>query len=243
MTGGLTVRGLWFSYPTSPILEDLNIEIEAGGVCALIGESGAGKTTLIKCLLQLEKPSRGIICYLGTTFVQDGTATKPSIKDAGLDRLLGYVPQSGLLFPHLTALENLTLVLREVHKLEPKLATKTARTALSSVGIEEIANLHPWQMSGGQQQRAAIARALAIRPQIFLLDEPTGALDVNNSDIVGQAIKDDVRTRGACALVATHNLGFARKHCDSIALLAKRCIQWHARTDEIELDSTLMELG
>ena len=241
MSDGLTVRNLYFSYTGPCILENVNLDIRSGEICALLGQSGSGKTTLIKCLLQLERPDRALVNYCDRTIAYDEPAGKLSSRT--INRDLGYVPQSGYLFPHLTTLENLVIVLTEVHQIARDDAVAIAKSALAKVGLGECADTHPWRLSGGQQQRAAIARALAIRPKIFLFDEPTGALDVLNSDIVGQAIREDVRARQSCALITTHNLAFARKHCDSIALLSERKIRWHARANEVEVERALFELG
>jgi cystine transport system ATP-binding protein len=241
MTGGLQIQDLWFAYGSVPVLKGIELMIPKGELCAVVGQSGAGKSTLIKCLLQAEWPRTGTVTY-DVDEVSYVSATRNG-PDLSIIRRIGYVPQSTLLFPHLTALKNITLSLTEVHRQSTSLARVNALAALATVGIAELADFYPWRLSGGQQQRVAIARSLAVRPLIFLLDEPTAAIDGQNLQVIARALRDDVVNRDACALIVTHNLAFAKRYCDSIALLVDGAIRWHLRTNEVRVEQALMELG
>jgi polar amino acid transport system ATP-binding protein len=159
-----------------------------------------------------------------------------------LRRKLGYVPQSNLLLPHLTTLKNVTLPLTEAHGHSQRAANGMAKEALSNMGISELARRRPWQLSGGQQQRAALARALAPAPALLLLDEPTAALDVATSRLVGAAVRADVMKRESSAIIVTHNLGFAKKVCDRVMLLSAGRVQWDVPSAELDIEQTVMDL-
>ena len=241
MTGSLEIEELCMSYGENGILHGIDLEIQAGEICAVIGQSGSGKTTMIRGLLQLERPISGRIRY-GREVVDYNDKADDRRNRQSIARWMGYVPQSSLLFPHLTAEQNVMLPLTEAHQIAPVDARARAHTFLSMLRIGELADRKPWELSGGQQQRVAIARALAIQPLMYLLDEPTSALDLNTSVVVGDLLQAEARKRGAAILVATHNLGFARKFCDSIALLADGRIAWHQKADDVDVEKVLMEL-
>jgi polar amino acid transport system ATP-binding protein len=243
MSGDLVVEDLCFGYGDSAVLKDFNLLVPAGRICGLIGHSGSGKTSLIKCLLLLEEANRGRVTYQDHV-VDFGTDDLPGRRERiALRKRIGYLPQSSILLPHLTAERNVMLPLTEVHGQSWGEAERQARTALEAVGVGSLGNRPPWRMSGGQQQRVALARALAIKPALLLLDEPTAALDARSSHLVADVLRADVQARGGSVLIVTHNLGFARRACDSIALLSEGRIAWHLQTAEVAIEQALQELG
>jgi polar amino acid transport system ATP-binding protein len=243
MKAGLVVEDLCFGYNDSTVLKGFSLAVPAGGICGLIGPSGSGKTSLIKCLLFLEHASSGRVTYrdrvvdFGTDDLRGGR------ERIALRKRIGYLPQSSILLPHLNAEQNVMLPLTQVHRQSREVAERRARAALEAVGVGSLGHKPPWRMSGGQQQRVALARALAIEPALFLLDEPTAALDARSSHLVADVLRADVQARGASALIVTHNLGFARRVCDSIALLSEGRIAWHLKTAEVAIEQALEELG
>lgn len=240
MSGGLQVRDLQFAYAETPVLDRFSLSVRPGGLCAVMGQSGAGKSTLVRCLLGLERASGGLVDYGGE--VWNFGPDQPDLP-LRIIRRLGYVPQSSLLFPHLSSVANVSLPLTEGRHASKREASQRAAEALAAVGVADVAQSPPWRLSGGQQQRVAMARALALRPDIFLLDEPTAAIDAGSSGVVGAAIAADVRARGASAVVVTHNLGFAKRHCDSIAWLSEGRIRWHLPVGEVPIDQVLEDLS
>jgi ABC-type polar amino acid transport system ATPase subunit len=221
----------------------VSLSVPAGEICAMIGQSGSGKTSLIKCLLMLERAMSGRVAYgdIAIDLARQQDLGRPKVVE--LRKRMGYVPQNSLLLPHLTALRDVMLPLIQAHQQREVDAAQAAQAALAQLDMQDLRNRPPWRLSGGQQQRVAIARALAIHPTFFFLDEPTAALDASTSHIVADVLRTDVRKRGASAVIVTHNLGFARRACDSIALLAGGRIEWHLRTAEVEIESALSELA
>ena len=150
---------------------DASLTVDDGQVVVIIGPSGSGKSTLLRSINRLEEPTSGRI------FIDDDEVTAKDVDIRSIREEVGMVFQSFNLFPHLTALENITLAPMKVRKLSKKQAHDEAMELLKLVGLEEKANVHPPKLSGGQQQRVAIARALAMNPKVMLFDEPTSALD------------------------------------------------------------------
>ena len=192
----------WFG--SLHVLRDVSLNIAPSEVAVVCGPSGSGKSTLIRCVNRLETIQSGEI------FV-DGLAVHD--RSADLIRLrteIGFVFQQFNLYPHMTALENVTLAPMKVRKLPPKQAREAGLDLLAKVGIHDKANAYPSQLSGGQQQRVAIARGLAMQPKIMLFDEPTSALDpemINEVlEVMIQLAKD-----GMTMVVVTHEMGFARE--------------------------------
>jgi len=186
------------------VLRGINLEVSKGEVCVIFGPSGSGKSTFIRSINRLEDHQRGDI------FV-DGVEMTHNIRNIERIRLeVGMVFQQFNLFPHLTALENVTLAMVWVRKLKKKDANDTAMQLLNRVGIPEQANKYPGQLSGGQQQRVAIARALALQPKIMLFDEPTSALD---PEMIKEVL--DVMIELAQSGIS-HEMGFARAVADRL---------------------------
>jgi ABC-type polar amino acid transport system ATPase subunit len=194
------------------VLQDVTLSVRQGDVLVLCGPSGAGKTTLLRCVNGLERINAGRLQVLGT-----------ALNDRSLDlrRLradVGMVFQHFNLYPHLTALGNVTLAPIKVRALARTEAEDKARQLLARVGLLEKAHHHPAQLSGGQRQRVAIARALAMDPKIMLFDEPTSALDPEMIREVLDVMIDLVRD-GMTMVVVTHEMGFARAVADHVAFM------------------------
>ncbi len=191
------------------VLKDVSVQIYPQEVVVIIGPSGSGKSTFIRCINRLEEHQEG-------TIMVDGMEMGRDIRNvAAIRREIGMVFQQFNLFPHLTALENITLAQRWVRRRPKEEAEARALQLLERVGIPEQANKYPLQLSGGQQQRVAIARALAMDPKIMLFDEPTSALDPEMIKEVLDVMKELARS-GMTMLVVTHEMGFAREVADRV---------------------------
>jgi ABC-type polar amino acid transport system ATPase subunit len=199
------------------VLKGLNQKVYKGEVVAIIGPSGGGKSTFIRCLNRLEEPSSGTILIEGT----DITATRTDINKVRTE--IGMVFQSFNLFPHLTVLQNIKLAPTHVRRMSDKDAEARGRQLLQKVGLPEKANAYPDQLSGGQQQRVAIARALAMQPNMVFFDEPTSALD---PEMIREVldVMDNLAKEGMTMLVISHEIGFIREAATRILVLADGCI-------------------
>jgi len=196
------------------VLDNVSLALEKVHTLALIGPSGGGKTTLLRIIAGLEYPDAGELEIDSEAVVFD---QKALLK---YRRTIGTVFQAFNLFPHLTALENITLPLEKVHGHPPAQAIEIARQHLQRFQLEKHANKRPAELSGGQRQRIAIARAISIKPRLLLFDEPTSALDPEMTAEVLDMIKE-VREAGADFILVTHEMGFARQIADQVALLAE----------------------
>jgi ABC-type polar amino acid transport system ATPase subunit len=194
------------------VLKDINLKIEAGEVVVVCGPSGSGKSTLIRCINGLETIHSGEI-------VVDGVTLSDSKLDiASLRARVGMVFQSFNLYPHMTALQNITLAPIKVKQVPAAEAQSIAMKLLERVGIPDKANAYPGTLSGGQQQRVAIARALAMKPRVMLFDEPTSALDPEMINEVLDVMTDLAR-EGMTMVVVTHEMGFARRVAHRIVFM------------------------
>jgi ABC-type polar amino acid transport system ATPase subunit len=204
----ISVRTLSKRHGERLVLERVSAEVARGEIIAVVGPSGGGKTTLLRCLNYLERFDEGEVVIAGTTL-------KPGMgrRDASLLRALrtrvGMVFQHFNLFPHLNALDNVTLAPRVVRGTGRVSAELKGRDLLAKVGLAERASSYPHELSGGQQQRVAIARALAQQPDVMLFDEPTSALDPEMRDEVMQVIRE-LAKGGMTMLVVTHEMQFAQ---------------------------------
>jgi ABC-type polar amino acid transport system ATPase subunit len=195
------------------VLNDVSLEVARGAVVVIAGPSGSGKSTLIRTINRLEGIQSGDILV-------DGVAiTGPKLDVNQLRQDIGMVFQQFNLFPHLTALDNITLSPRKVRGMRREDAERIAMELLERVGIPEKAGHYPTQLSGGQQQRVAIARALAMQPKVMLFDEPTSALDPEMIKEVLDVMVDLARVSHMTMLVVTHEMGFARKVATEIAFM------------------------
>jgi polar amino acid transport system ATP-binding protein len=200
----------WFGHTHA--LDDVNLNVPFGEVLVIIGPSGSGKSTLLRCINHLEKPTSGHLYVDGVDL---------EAKDTDINKVrteIGMVFQQFNLFPHKTALQNITLAQQVVRRRSAEEAARVARELLERVGIPEKADSYPGQLSGGQQQRVAIARALAMNPKIMLFDEPTSALDPEMIKEVLDVMLDLAKT-GITMLVVTHEMGFARAAAQRIVFM------------------------
>lgn len=200
----IKVKGLKKSFGELEVLKGIDQHIKKGEKVAIIGPSGSGKSTFLRCLNLLEKPTEGEILIEGESITD---------KNTDINRIrekMGMVFQQFNLFPHLNIINNITLAPCKVKKMEKSQAEKLAKELLEKVGLSDKAEAYPSQLSGGQQQRIAIARALAMQPDIMLFDEPTSALD---PEMVGEvlSVMKDLADAGMTMVVVTHEMGFARE--------------------------------
>ncbi len=195
------------------VLKDVNLEIDDGEVVVVIGPSGSGKSTLLRCTNRLEEIQGGDIRIEGESI------TDPTVDINFLRQRIGMVFQSFNLFPHKTALENISLAPMDVKGMSELDAEERSQQLLADVGLADQADSYPNQLSGGQQQRVAIARALAMDPHVMLFDEVTSALD---PELVGEVlgVMRELAHEGMTMMVVTHEMGFAREVGDRIVLMA-----------------------
>ncbi|HJB79438.1 amino acid ABC transporter ATP-binding protein [uncultured Flavonifractor sp.] len=209
----INVKGLKKSFKNHEVLKGIDIEIQPGEVVAIVGPSGCGKSTFLRCLNLLEKPSGGQILYHDVDLVSADakTATKVLLG-------MGMVFQQFNLFPHLTVLDNIMLAPTMVKGQDKQTSREQAMALLKTVGLEDKKDAYPNQLSGGQQQRIAIARALAMKPEVMLFDEPTSALD---PEMVGEVldVMKKLAAEGMTMLVVTHEMGFAREAADRVIFI------------------------
>jgi len=212
------------------VLKGVSTVVTRSEVVAIMGPSGGGKSTFLRCLNRLEEPSSGHIYIEGVDIMA------PYIDINRVRTEIGMVFQSFNLFPHLTALENIKLAPVHVRKISEKEADERGMALLDKVGLVDKAHVYPEQLSGGQQQRVAIARALAMQPQIMFFDEPTSALD---PEMIGEVL-DVMRTmakEGMTMMVVSHEMGFIREAADRILFLADGLIVEEGTPDRIFSDS------
>jgi len=208
----LDIRGLFKSFGSVEVLKGIELSVSAGELVFLIGPSGSGKSTLLRCCNRLEEPTGGSIHFDGKEVLD------PAIDINGLRRRMGMVFQSFNLYPHMTALGNVTLALRKVLRKPKAEAGAIGLQALDRVGLAHKAASYPAELSGGQQQRVAIARALALEPRLMLFDEPTSALD---PELVGSVLATmrELRESGMTMLVVSHEMRFAREAADRVVFM------------------------
>jgi ABC-type polar amino acid transport system ATPase subunit len=192
----------WFG--NNHVLRGIDLRIARGNVVVIIGPSGSGKSTLLRTINLLEEPTQGRVFFEG----REITDIRVDINQIRTE--MGMVFQAYNLFPHMTALGNITIALRKVLKISDDEATERAHAELEHVGIAEKADSYPGQLSGGQQQRVAIARALAMRPKLMLFDEVTSALDPELVKEVLDTMKE-LAEEGMTMIVVSHEMGFARQ--------------------------------
>jgi polar amino acid transport system ATP-binding protein len=207
------------AFGSSQILTDLDLDVLPGEKVTLIGPSGSGKTTVLRLVMTLEKPTSGDIRLFGESIIRDDQGLPRSSRDeARIRSRCGMVFQQFNLFPHMTVLDNLVLAPRTVLKLDKERSKELAMEHLRLVGLSQKASAYPGQLSGGQQQRIAIARALALRPQILLLDEITSSLDPELAGEVLDVIRNIAHVTKITLLIVTHEMRFAREISDRVAM-------------------------
>ena len=208
----LRVTGLKKHYGDRVVIDGVDLEVFPGQIVALIGASGSGKSTLLKCVNLIEEISDGQI------FLDDEEISAPGVDEDAIRAKIGLVFQSFNLFSHLSIMDNITLALRHVKGMSKEEAIKIAQKWLDRIGLGDRGDSYPDKVSGGQQQRSAIARAVAMDPKVLLLDEVTSALD---PELVGEVLDliRDLKKTGTTILMATHELAFAREVADWVIFL------------------------
>ena len=208
----IQLEGVRKSFGDNLVLDGIDLSVAHGEVLVIIGPSGSGKSTLLRCVNLLEPIQAGRIFLEGEEITGKGAPVST------VRQRVGIVFQQFNLFPHLTALDNLTLAARRIRKMRRRDAETRARELLAMVGLEEKAEQHPHQLSGGQQQRVAIARALMMNPHVMLFDEVTSALD---PELVGEVlvVMRDLARMGMTMLVVTHEMHFARDVGDRVVFM------------------------
>ena len=207
----INITNLHKNFGDLEVLKNISTEIKKGEIISIIGPSGSGKSTFLRCINKLEEPSSGHI-YIDGMDLMDKNTDINKIRER-----VGMVFQHFNLFPHMTVLDNLTLSPIMVKK-ESKEAEKYALSLLEKVGLSDKANSYPSQLSGGQKQRIAIARALAMKPDVILFDEPTSALDPEMIKEVLDVMRD-LAKEGMTMLIVTHEMGFARNVANRILFM------------------------
>ncbi len=207
------------------VLNDINIHIKKGEVLVICGPSGSGKSTLIRCINRLEKIQSGEI-IVNNTLVHEKSSNLTKLRAE-----IGFVFQQFHLYPHMTVLQNVMLAPVNVKKIAKPDAEKIALEQLERVGLTEKASAYPAQLSGGQQQRVAIARGLAMSPQVMLFDEPTSALD---PEMIGEVLDVMVKlaSAGMTMCVVSHEMGFAKKVADKVLFMDDGKIVETGKPDE-----------
>jgi polar amino acid transport system ATP-binding protein len=202
------------SYDTKVVLDGVDLEVFPGQIVAVIGSSGSGKSTVLRCVNLLEDILDGQI------FLEGVEISEPDVDQDKVREQIGLVFQSFNLFGHLSIVENITLALIHVKKMSKQEARQNALTWLDRIGLADKADSYPDKLSGGQQQRTAIVRAVAMEPKVLLLDEVTSALD---PELVGEVLSliKDLKATGTTILMATHELSFAREVADWVIFLEK----------------------
>ena len=208
----LEIDGLRKSFGDAEVRKGVDLSVSAEELVFVIGPSGSGKSTLLRCCNRLEDASGGTIRFDGSDI------TAPGVDVNELRRHVGMVFQSFNLYPHLSALANVTLALQKAAGQSKDEAKERGRAALDRVGLLEKADAYPGELSGGQQQRVAIARALALEPRILLMDEPTSALD---PELVGSVLNviRELKASGMTMVVVSHEMQFAREAADRVVFI------------------------
>ena len=208
----LKIAGLHKSYGDNAVLKGIDLDVGKGELVFMIGPSGSGKSSLLRCCNRLEEPTAGSI------HVDGEEITAPAAELNRIRQNIGMVFQHFNLYRHMSVLSNITLALRKVQKLARAEADRRGMEALDRVGLADKAKAYPDQLSGGQQQRVGIARSLALRPKVVLFDEPTSALD---PELVGSVLNvmRELKRDGMTMMVVSHEMGFARAAADRVVFM------------------------
>ena len=232
----LEVEDLHKSFGELEVLKGISLTAQKGDVIALIGSSGSGKSTFLRCINLLETPTSGRVRVSGELIKMKpkaGLSIPADMKQVNRIRTkLGMVFQSFNLWAHLTVLENVVEAPIHVQNVSRREAEEKAKYLLNKVGMGERLDYYPAQISGGQQQRAAIARALAMEPEVMLFDEPTSALD---PELVGEVLKvmQDLAEEGRTMLVVTHEMGFARDVASEVVFLHQGVVEERGKPSDV----------
>jgi polar amino acid transport system ATP-binding protein len=225
----VSLRGVSKKFGEKTIFSDIDLDVKTGEVMAVIGPSGAGKSTLLRCINLLEQPTAGRITVGGHTIDAGKPGSRSEVQ--ALRRSAGMVFQHFNLFPHMNVLQNISFAQVRVLGRSRTEADKRSAELLDRVGLADFANAYPSRCSGGQQQRIAIARALAVDPEVMLFDEPTSALDPEVGLEV-LAVMQELASAGMTMIIVTHEMSFARDVSDTLVVMADGRIieQGDART-------------
>lgn len=233
----LVCRNIHKSFGDTPVLQGLDLEARKGDVVSMIGSSGSGKSTFLRCLNLLETPTSGEVIVHGEPiqFRQNRKGVRVPADQSQVERIrarLSMVFQNFNLWSHMTVLENIIEAPVHVLKVPKKEAIERAEAYLDKVGIRERKDYYPAQISGGQQQRAAIARALAMEPEVMLFDEPTSALD---PELVGDVLRvmQKLAEEGRTMIVVTHEMAFARDVCSQVMFLHQGRIEEQGSPEQV----------
>ena len=234
MSNIVNLENVHKSFGSLSVLKGVSFQVKKGQVVAIIGRSGSGKSTALRCINRLELIDSGLIEVCGRR------VSDPAIDLRDLRRDVGIVFQSYNLFPHLTVEENITLAPRAAKGKSRAEALALARTVLRQVGLADKAQAYPEQLSGGQQQRVAIARSLAMEPQVMLFDEVTSALD---PQLTGEVLKviEELAAGGMTMVLVTHEMAFARKVADVVIFMHEGRI-WETGSGDMLLNPQTAEL-
>lgn len=211
----IEIKNLTKSFGEKQVLKGLNLNIEDGSVISIIGGSGSGKSTFSKCLIRLWEPDGGTISVDG----RDITHIQDEFQLADMRRNFGYLFQEGALFDSISVAENVTFGLKYLTNINPSQYRRIATEKLELVGLKDVEDMRPSELSGGMRKRVALARAIAAEPKYIIYDEPTSGLDPIMSDIVNDLVLDMKNKIGVTSIVITHDMKSAFKISDRIAML------------------------
>ena len=235
MTTKIKATNIWKKFNNLEVLKGIDLEVNEGEVVAVIGPSGGGKSTLLRCLNKLETIDKGSITIDGEELCRETSGGTEYVKNNDVRRIackMGMVFQQFNLFPHMTVLENLIEAPVNVQKRDKAEVIKEAEVLLAKVGLSDKRDVYPRKLSGGQQQRVAIARALAMKPAIMLFDEPTSSLDPELTGEVLRAMRE-LADEKMTMVVVTHELGFAREVATKVVFMADGHVQEQGSPEEI----------
>ncbi|WP_302938626.1 amino acid ABC transporter ATP-binding protein [Phascolarctobacterium succinatutens] len=235
MTTKIKATNIWKKFNNLEVLKGIDLEVNEGEVVAVIGPSGGGKSTLLRCLNKLETIDKGSITIDGEELCRETSGGTEYVKNNDVRRIackMGMVFQQFNLFPHMTVLENLIEAPVNVQKRDKAEVIKEAEVLLAKVGLSDKCDVYPRKLSGGQQQRVAIARALAMKPAIMLFDEPTSSLDPELTGEVLRAMRE-LADEKMTMVVVTHEMGFAREVATKVVFMADGHVQEQGSPEEI----------
>lgn len=219
----LKIRGLKKNFGKTQVLKGVDLDIESGEILVVVGPSGGGKTTLLRCVNALETADNGLIEINKKVLCKNGNSIdKKGLKDIRKD--IGLVFQGFNLFPHMNVLDNLIEAPQKALGVSKDEAIKKSKEILGFLGLSDKINNYPFELSGGQKQRVAIGRALALEPKLMCFDEPTSALDPGLTDEVAKLIKS-LSAKGMAMLIITHDMDFAKKVADRIISMDKGTVR------------------
>mgnify|MGYP000705482977 FL=1 len=235
MTTKIKATNIWKKFNNLEVLKGIDLEVNEGEVVAVIGPSGGGKSTLLRCLNKLETIDKGSITIDGEELCRETSGGTEYVKNNDVRRIackMGMVFQQFNLFPHMTVLENLIEAPVNVQKRDKAEVIKEAEILLAKVGLFDKRDVYPRKLSGGQQQRVAIARALAMKPAIMLFDEPTSSLD---PELTGEVLRTmrELADEKMTMVVVTHEMGFAREVATKVVFMADGHVQEQGSPEEI----------